>query len=200
MKQILITLAMGLFLVNLQVRAEDEPNGLEVGTLAPQFSAVDADGKTVSLQQFLDKGPVVMVFYRGQWCPVCNKHLKTLQDSLEQISALGATVLTISPQKPEFLNEMAEKTKAKFPLLYDEDYTIMDSYKVTFTPPAATTLMYNVLLGAELKKSQSDESQRLPVPATYIINSDGKIVWRQFDPNYKNRSTVKDIKEVLAKF
>lgn len=198
MKYLIITLVMGLFLVNLQANGENEASGLDVGTVAPLFSAVDADGKTVTLQQFLNKGPVVMVFYRGQWCPVCNKHLKTLQDSLEQINALGATVLTISPQKPEFLNEMAEKTKAKFPLLYDENYSIMDSYKVTFTPPAATTLMYNVLLGAELKKSQSDESQRLPVPATYIINTDGVIVWRQFDPNYKNRSTVKDIKEALA--
>lgn len=178
-------------------RAEDV-EGLPIGVEAPLFKAIDAGEHTVKLKTLLKKGPVVLVFYRGQWCPVCNKHLKTLQDSLEQIENLGATVIAISPEKPEYLNVMAQKTKASFTLLYDRDYKIMDVYKVTFTPPAATTAMYNFVLNANLKEAHSKDTQQLPVPATYIINRNGVIVWRQFNPNYKKRSSVKAIKQALS--
>ncbi|NCQ10814.1 MAG: redoxin domain-containing protein, partial [Bacteroidetes bacterium] len=89
----------------------------------------------------------------------------------------------------------AEKTHASFSLLYDEGYKISDLFDVTFKPDTMTTIMYNTLLGANLKKANTDDSQRLPIPATFIIGTDGKIVWRHFDPNYKNRSTTKQIIE-----
>jgi len=82
---------------------------------------------------------------------------------------------------------MAEKSGVSFTLLYDEGYKISDAYDVTFTPKAKQTFIYNTMPGARLKESHSDESQRLPIPATYIIKKDGIIVWHQFDPDYKNR-------------
>ena len=173
-------------------RAKDA-HGLPVGVKAPDFQAIDADSITYILDEALKKGPVVMIFYRGQWCPICNKHLSAVQDSLKLITDRGATVVAISPQKPEYLEKMAEKTGATFRLLYDKSYAISDAYDVTFTPEAWQLIRYNKELNAKLKESQSDDSQRLPIPATYLINRDGVIVWRHFDPNYKNRSTVKDI-------
>lgn len=177
----------------------DELKGLQIGAKAPYFEALNSQGENIKLNDELNKGPVVLVFYRGEWCPVCNKHLKTLQDSLEQIGNLGATVFAISPQKPEYLKEMAKKTNVSFSLLFDKDYAIMKAFDVAFTPKASTAGMYNLVLGAKLKESQSDESQRLPVPATFIINTDGRIAWRHFDPDYKERSSVKEIKEALVK-
>ena len=105
----------------------------------------------------------------------------------------GATVVAVSPEKPEFLSKTKNKTAAKFKLLFDEGYKIADAYDVTFLPDNFSRFIYNSMLGASLKKANSDDSQRLPIPATYIINTDGKIVWRHFDPDYKKRSAVNDI-------
>ena len=170
-----------------------EAKGLAVGTKAPLFSTIDADSSTFKLAEALKIGPIVIIFYRGHWCPVCNKHLSQIQDSLSLIMEKGATVIAVSPEKPEYLEKMEEKTGAKFRLLYDKDYKISDAYDVTFLPDTKQIVLYNTMLNAKLKESHSEDRQRLPIPATYIIDSKGNIVWRQFDPDYKNRSTVKDI-------
>ncbi|MGC9374363.1 MAG: peroxiredoxin-like family protein [Bacteroidales bacterium] len=170
-----------------------EAKGLAVGAQAPLFSALDAEKSTFVLDEELKKGPVVVIFYRGHWCPVCNKHLGQIQDSLRLITEKGAIVVAISPEKPEYLEKMEEKTKAEFRLLYDEDYKISDAYDVTFLPNKKQIVLYNTMLNANLKETHSDDSQRLPIPATYIIDTKGKIVWRQFDPDYKNRSSVNEI-------
>ena len=94
---------------------------------------------------------------------------------------------------------MAEKTGADFTLLYDEGYSISDAYDVTFRPDSITLFKYNTMLHGLLKQSHSDESERLPIPATYVIDRDGKIIWRQFDPDYKNRSTVAEIVKALGR-
>ena len=178
-------------------RSATEAEGLPVGVKAPVFNALDADSNTFSLEDALVESPVVIIFYRGFWCPVCNKHLGSIQDSLKMIEDAGAKVIAISPEKPEYLEKMSEKTGAEFTLLYDEDYEIADAYDVTFKPTSMQLFTYNTILGGKLKKTHSDDSQQLPIPATYIINQDGMIIWRQFDPNYKNRSSVAEILKAL---
>ncbi len=111
-----------------------------------------------------------------------------MQDSLKQITEKGATVIAVSHEKPEYLQKIEEKTGAKFRLLFDEGYRISNAYDVTFTPESKQIFVYNKLLGAKLKKTHSDDFQRLPIPATYIIDKNRKIVWRHFDPNYKKKS------------
>jgi len=170
-----------------------DAKGLPVGAAAPLFSALDADSAAFSLSDALASGPVVLIFYRGYWCPVCNRHLGQIQDSLRMITGKGVTVVAISPEKPEYLDRMKEKTGASFRLLYDEGYTIADAYDVTFTPKNSELVIYNTVLNANLKKTHSDDSQRLPIPATYLINTQGMITWRQFDPDYKKRSSVSEI-------
>ena len=178
-------------------RTAEEAKGKEVGADVEQFTALNQFGKEFSLNEALEKGPVVMIFYRGQWCPICNQHLSNLQDSLSLIEAKGATVIAISPEKQEYLQKTEEKTGATFTLLSDDGFKISDAFDLTFTPGAGTRLMYNTALGADLKHAQTDDSQRLPIPATYVIGQDSKVIWRQFDPDYKNRSTVKEILEAL---
>lgn len=170
-----------------------DAKGLAVGDQVTDFTALDLHDNTFNLKKALKKGPVVVIFYRGQWCPFCNNHLKNLQDSLQLIYAKGASVVAISPEKSAFLKQTAEKTGAEFSLLYDEGYKISDLFDVTFRPDSMTRIIYNTMLGADLKNAHSDDSEQLPIPATFIIAQDGKIVWRQFDPNYKIRSNVSDI-------
>jgi peroxiredoxin len=194
---ITFTIFISAMMTAQNYRTAEEAKGLPVGIKAPDFSAVDQNGNVFKLSDQFRNGPVVIVFYRGYWCPVCDKHLGKLQDSLKLIEAAGAKVIAISPEKPEYLEKMADKTGAKFQLLYDDGYAIADAYDVTFKPGASTLLIYNTVLNANLKETHSDDSQRLPIPATYIIGQDGKIIWRQFDPDYKQRSTVKEILNVL---
>lgn len=190
---IIIVIISTVIAYSQEKKGVNDTNGLPVGIQAPVFKAIDADSNIFQLSEALKSGPVVLIFYRGLWCPVCNKHLAQIQDSLKLITERGATVIAISPEKPEYLDKMANKSGAKFTLLYDEGYEIADAYNVTFTPSSSTLLLYNTALGAKLKETHSDDSQRLPIPATYIIGTDGTIIWRQFDPNYKNRSTVDEI-------
>ncbi len=196
-----VLLIMGSLLITAlnaqEYRKAEEAEGLPVGSEAPLFEAAGAQNKTFKLENSLKEGPIVLIFYRGFWCPVCNKHLATIQDSLKLIQDMGARVVAVSPEKPEYLDVMAEKTGAKFTLLYDAGYKIADAYDVTFKPSATTLFTYNTFLGAKLKETHSDDSQRLPIPATYLIDQNGKIIWRQFDPDYKKRSSVKDILEAL---
>lgn len=178
-------------------RSAEDAEGLPVGVKAPHFNAEDADGDLFSLEEAIVRGPVVLIFYRGHWCPYCNLHLGQLQDSLGLISERGASVVAVSPQKPEHQKRTEEKTGASFSLLYDEEYRIADAYNVTFTPGNYRLMVYNMFLKANLKEAQSDDSQRLPIPATYIIGKNGRILWRQFDPDYKERSSVAGIVRAL---
>jgi len=170
-----------------------EAKGLNVGDTVKDFSASDINNKSYTLSNSLLKRPVVLIFIRGQWCPFCNKHLSKLQDNLHLIYKKGASVVVVTPEKSEFIAKSIEKTGAEFSILYDEDYKISDAFDVTFKPDGISRFMYNTILGANLKVSHSDDSERLPIPATFIIDRNGKIVWRHFDPDYKKRSQINDI-------
>lgn len=198
-KIILYFILLSLFAIAYaqKSRTVNDASGLSAGQMAPLFKAMDADSNLFILEDALKESPVVIIFYRGFWCPVCNEHLGSIRDSLKLIEEAGAKVIAISPEKPEYLNVMAEKTGAEFTLLYDEGYKIADAFDVTFKPTSMQLFTYNTVLNGKLKDTHSDNAQLLPIPATYIINVDGKIIWRQFDPNYKNRSSVEEILAAL---
>ena len=150
------------------------PKGLKVGDKAPEFAAKDQSGRVVSLKEALKRGPVVMLFYRGQWCPFCNKQLSHYSDSLALISAKGATVLAITPETGENVKKTVEKAKANFPVLEDEGLTIMKLYKVNFAVDEKTITKYKGY-GIDFENANGSNGANLPVPATYIIGKDGKI-------------------------
>lgn len=178
-------------------RRADEAQGLKVNTRAPGFSATDQNGDPYQLEKALQQGPVVLIFYRGHWCPVCNRHLGKLEEKLANITDMGASVVAVSPEKTENLKKTQEKTGASYTLLHDEDYKISNAYDVTFLPSAFTRIAYKVALGAEFTKANSDGSSKLPIPATYIINKEGTIIWRHFNPDYTERASVNAIVTAL---
>ncbi len=172
-------------------------SGVEMGTEAYLWNATNQDGQDVNLKSELEKGPAVLIFYRGKWCPICTKHLSNLQDSLSYIREKNAQVFAISPEKQNRASETRKNTGADFDLIFDEGYVISDAYGVTFTPSDEEREMYNTHLDADLENAHSEGRTDLPVPATYIISQDGKIMWRQFDRDYKVRASVRDILEQL---
>ncbi len=193
MKKILFHL---LIVCNLQSYSQTYPGGLNIKDNAPDFSATDQTGKRINLKKQLKKGNVVLVFYRGQWCPYCNKQLKQLEDSITLIKAKGATVLAITPELPESISKTIVKTKASYPVLYDEGLKIMNAYKVAFRVDDKTVEKYKGY-GIDFLKANGNNGANLPVPAVYVINKKGKIVYKFFDVNYTKRSSVKDILDHL---
>ena len=168
------------------------PKGLNVNDTAPNFTSIDQNGKTIELKELLKKGSVVIVFYRGEWCPYCNKQLKQLQDSLVLITNKGASLIAISPESLENIAKTIQKTKSTYSIISDDSLKIMSAYKVSFALDRKTIIKYKGY-GINLNKTNGSNGNNLPVPAVYIINKEGKISYRYFDVNYKNRVSVKEI-------
>ena len=172
--------------------AQEAPEGLFIASKAPDFKAKDQNGKDVRLKDVLKEGKVVLVFYRGQWCPYCNRELTRLQDSLQLIKDKGATVIAVSPEKPENVLKTVEKTKATYSILYDEGLKIMKAYDVEFEVPENTLTRYRNS-GLDLEKLNGNSGKYLPVPAIYIIDKESTVTYRFFEPDYKKRPSVSDI-------
>lgn len=188
-------LVAGLFAVLISM-AQEAPEGLFISSKAPDFKAKDQNGAEIRLKDVLKKGKVVLVFYRGQWCPYCNKQLKKLQDSLQLIRDKGATLIAVSPEKPESILTTVEKTKASFSILHDEKLKIMKAYDVDFEVPENTITRYRNS-NIDIEKNNGDNGKYLPVPAVYIIDQESTITYRFFEPDYKKRPTVKEILDNL---
>ncbi|AWM33042.1 peroxiredoxin-like family protein [Hymenobacter nivis] len=169
---------------------------LVVGSVAPAFKGLDAAGRPVALQQLLKKGPVVLYFYRGQWCPFCNKQLSQLQDSLQLLTAKGAQVVVVTPETQENIGKTVAKTKAAFPIVHDQDFAIMTAYHTAFTVDPATVLKYKAF-GVDLQKANASPDDVLPVPATYVIGRDGRIKFTYFNPDYRQRVSVRRVAAAL---
>ncbi len=179
-----------------KLMAQSGPAGLQAGDKAPVFNTRSYDGKPVQLEQLLSKGPVVLLFYRGQWCPFCNKQLKHLQDSLPQLMAKGAQVVAVTPETPANVQKTIEKTSAGFTIIADSALQVMKSYDVAFTVDDKTVEKYKSY-GIDFDAANGRNGKVLPVPAVYIISREGVITYRYFDTDYRKRPSVKELLEHL---
>ena len=191
-----ISLLAGILLSGLFLLAQEAPEGLFLNSKAPDFKAKDQNGKEIRLRDLLKKGKVVLVFYRGEWCPYCNKNLQKLEDSLQLIVDKGATLVAVSPEKPESIAKTIEKTKAEYSILYDENLKIMKAYEVEFEIPENTLKRYRNA-GIKIDEINGKNGNYLPVPATYIIDKEATITYRFFNQDYKKRPSVKEILDHL---
>jgi peroxiredoxin len=182
--------------ISLNVIGQEAPEGLFIASKAPDFKAKDQDGKEIRLKDQLKKGKVVLVFYRGNWCPYCNKHLKRLEDSLLLITGKGATLIAVSPEKPENIVKTVEKTGAKYSILHDEGLKIMKAYDVDFELQENTITRYRNG-GIDIEANNGKNGKWLPVPAVYVIDQESTITYRFFETDYKKRPNVKEILKQL---
>jgi peroxiredoxin len=176
--------------------AQGKPEGLFINSKAPDFRAQNQEEEEIRLKDLVKKGPVVLVFYRGQWCPYCNRYLKKLEDSLQLIKDKGATLVAITPEKSESIDKTIEKTGATYDIIYDKDLKIMKAYDVAYKVDENTVKRYKSF-DIDLAENNGSTEAFLPVPALYIINSEMTVKFRFFEPDYKKRLSVKDILENL---
>jgi len=191
MKELFFVFAVCISMIAV---GQEKPEGLFIHSKAFDFKAKDLTGENVNLKDLRKKGPVVIVFYRGNWCPYCNKELSRLQDSLQLIKDKGASLVAITPESQEGIIKTAEKTKAQFPIIYDEDMKIMKAYDVAYKVDEKTVARYkNFDIDLAANNNQKPEDVFLPVPAVYIVDKEGSITYRYFEPDYKKRPSVKEI-------
>jgi peroxiredoxin len=190
MKKLIIVAIASLF-VTVAV-SQTKSSDLSLNDKAPEFSSKDQNNKAIVLKDEVKKGSVVLIFYRGEWCPYCNKQLKGLEDSLSEITKKGATLLAITPEKMENVAKTVEKTKATYSIISDEKLKIMDAYKVSFKVDDKTNAALKGY-GVNLMERNGTNGENLPVPAVYIINKEGKIVYKHVDPDYTKRVSVQEI-------
>ena len=170
-------------------------SSLKEGELAPDFTLPNVKGEQVSLQNVLKDGPVVLSFYRGGWCPYCNLELRYLQQFLPQFQAAGATLIAVSPQTPDASLSTAEKEGLEFEVLSDVGNKVARSYGLVFKLPESLHAMYGNPEGINLAKDNGDKSFELPVPATYLLDTQGKVRYAFAHPDYTKRA---DPEAVLA--
>ena len=174
--------------------------GLAVGDLAPGFALSDAEGDQVVLADLLAEGPVVVTFYRGEWCPYCNLQLRALQGVLPDITSTGATLVAISPQAPDNALTMTEKHELTFPVLSDVDQTVSEAYKVRFDVTGELEDLQVNVFQNDPAKQNADGRRTLPVPSTFVIDRDGTVRFASVNADWRVRVEPADVVAALRAF
>lgn len=168
------------------VRSRAGNEALNVGDSAPDFTLPDATRRSISLAALRQSGPVVVSFYRGQWCPYCDLQLRAYQEVLPRIRALGATLAAISPQTPDESLSTAEKRALEFHVLSDAGNEVARRWGLVWKVGASLDALHQAF-GVDLAKSNGDTSNELPVPATFVVEPAGRIALAHVDPNWRVR-------------
>jgi peroxiredoxin len=158
----------------------------------------DAEGRQVSSQDLLTKGPLVVTFYRGAWCPYCNLDLQALEEAQPEIEAHGASLVAISPQTAANSRKSQRSNKLAFPILSDKGGELAAKFGIRWRLPEDLQAIHKQL-GADLAAFNGDDSWTLPMPARYVISQDGLIVYAEINPDYTRRPEPSDLLPILEK-
>lgn len=161
-------------------------SALKEGDMAPDFTLPDVLNRPVTLSQLLAQGPVVVIFYRGEWCPYCNLELRAYQKALPQLHELGATLVAISPQTPDHSLSTAEKKGLAFAVLSDAGNQVARQFGVVFKLDEAGRALYTQI-GADVPAYDGDNSWELPIPGTFLIDQSRRVRLAFVDPNFFHR-------------
>ncbi|WP_226584816.1 peroxiredoxin-like family protein [Halobacillus litoralis] len=181
-----------------ELEASDNGEGLKKGEKAPNFNLPDAKGDTVELYEQLKQGPVILTFYRGGWCPYCNMELRSYQQIIGDIKEEGAQLIAISPQTPDESMTTQEKNDLEYHVLSDEGNEVANQFNLVYQLPDYLVDVYKDK-GLRVDNHNGDETWTLPVSATYIIDTDGTIVYEYTKSDYKDRAEPSEVLEELKK-
>lgn len=171
-------------------------DALSVGDVAPDFELPNAIGQIVRLRDALAQGPVVLSFYRGGWCPYCSLELKALQDVLPQIREAGARLIAVSPQTPDATLSTRETMDLAFDVLSDEGNAVAREYGLVFRVPDDLVETYRGV-GIDLEAANGDDAHELPLPATFVVDTQGTVRHAFADPDYTRRAEPTDVLAAL---
>jgi peroxiredoxin len=188
--------------IHTRVISELKAGGLEekipgVGSAAPQFELYAHNGQLISSAKLLANGKLVICFFRGRWCPFCVGQLEAMNRILPEIQAIRASLVAISPQTMKQSSFMADQHKLRFPLLSDTGNRVARQFGLAYRVPEIQQAIYRRAF-VNLPLANGDQSWELPIPATFIINSGGSIVYGTWNADYTERPEPADLLEILA--
>ncbi|GGZ20487.1 peroxiredoxin [Echinicola pacifica] len=163
---------------------------LLIGEKVPSISILDADSKKHNLKDVVSEKPTLLIFYRGGWCPYCNKHLADLQTIEQDILDMGYQIVAISPDSPEGLHATVDKNELKYDLYSDSDLAVTKAFGLAYKAPEKYKKM---LFNASAEKNPGE----LPVPALFVVDQEGTIQFEYINPNYDQRINAPMLKAVL---
>lgn len=170
---------------------------LKVGDKAPAFTLKDADGREVSSAELLKRGPLVVTFYRGVWCPYCNMDLQAIEAVVPEIRKRGAELVAISPQTAPNSRRSARENKLSFAILSDAGNEVAQRFGLRFVLPGYLRDLYKNTFKNDLAVVNGDESWTLPMPARFVIGPDGIIRYAEVNPDYTRRPDPEELMPVL---
>jgi peroxiredoxin len=173
-----------------------ERTALGVGDRAPDLSLPDALGQAVRLSERWRRAPLVLVFYRGGWCPYCNLELRAWQRQLDDLRNKGAGLVAISPQTPHNSLATVDKNQLSFPVLSDSSLEAARAFGVAFTLPPELVDLYGSV-GNDLPLLNGNGLWVLPVPATYVIDCDARIAYAHVEADYRERAEPSEVVAVV---
>jgi len=168
---------------------------LNVGEKAPDILAKDQNGLTIDSKKILKNKKILLVFYRGNWCPYCRRHLASLQGNLNELHKKNVFVMVVTPEKPTKNLETQDKLKTEFSIIHDADNSIMTAFKVAYKVDKTTVTSYYNRVQKKIAQYNDANNDVLPVPATYLIDTNGKIIYVQYNADHKIRSDIKKVIE-----
>jgi Peroxiredoxin len=169
---------------------------IQVGDKFPDFSLLNTENRRIELGELLIKGKVIVAFFRGSWCPFCNLELRALQENLPYFKEYGVSLIAISPQMPQYNDQLSSDLALDFELLFDEDNLLANNCGISFELQDYANSTYNKL-GIRLKEYNGNDNNGLPVPAVFVIDKDGRVSYRFLDVNYTNRLCIDELKIAL---
>ena len=171
-------------------------NVLPVGAEAPEFELPDHNGKTVSSAYLLITGRLVLCFIRGRWCPFCVGQMETMNLAFAKIEQAGASLVAISPQTVKQSFFMHDQHKMRFPLLSDAGNRVARQFGLSYRVPSLQEAVYRRAF-VNLPFTNGDESWELPIPATYIVDRDGTVLYASANEDYTERPEPTEIVGIL---
>jgi peroxiredoxin len=169
---------------------------LKAGDRAPAIVLGNAHGRTVNVDTQLKNGPVVVTFYRGGWCPYCNLELRAFQQIFPDIKAAGASLVAISPEKPDDTLTTAQKNALSFEVLSDVGQKVGRAFGLVYQFSDELKSAYGGF-GLDIPAKNGADEWALPISATYVIDRDGMIIYAYTDPDYRDRADPLDVLKVL---
>ena len=176
-----------------------EQHILPIGATAPEFALPDFSGRSVRSADLLALGPVVLNFFRGRWCPYCVTELEAWRDLYPALRERGALVVGISPQTQRQSDFTAGQHTIPFPLLVDAGNAVAHQFGLVWAVPAYLQKYYRSIL-LNIPFVNGEESWRLPIPATYVIGQDGKVLYAEAHADFRVRPEPEDVLRALPAF
>ena len=169
---------------------------LKAGDKAPEFTLGNQAGEEISSAELLAKGPLVVSFYRGVWCPYCNLELQALEAALPEFQKLGATLVAISPQTAANSRKSVRQIGLSFPILSDVKGRVGEAFGLKFRLPDYLIELYKQRT-IDLPTFNNDPDWTLPMPGRYVVGQDGTILYSEVNPDYTRRPEPEDMLPVL---